>query len=365
MTRYFNADTLPATLSAIGFEPSDVSYVRWAGARGPHDSIVAPMNVAVAFLLQLNTRGAAELRGAVATAFTRALANKAGILLVEAPTANASLTAAVAAAVDAPAPIAPTVVGQAQPAQPADDLSSNGSPPRHSLVHTTNNTVTHATPQHDTSYGLFTASRIASAESALVLYRDQPDDPRYQLALAICESSTSIARSIAGQEAARKVEREAVAGQEMGRKRSIEALAQITAAGHAADMLNSSGGGMNHAARRILRTTVLRCVDESIAPELADQVAPTLARIVGAASERKTALQHLQDKFQTNAPLGTTDLKKLRDAVFAAYNAFFPDEQSFISADKVLEKVGKSRAQVARYPVEQLDALAGVFQRFL
>ena len=55
---------LEETMSLIGFEPSDVSYVRWSGARGPHDSIVAPLNVAVAFLLQLNTRGAAELRGA-------------------------------------------------------------------------------------------------------------------------------------------------------------------------------------------------------------------------------------------------------------------------------------------------------------
>lgn len=165
--------------------------------------------------------------------------------------------------------------------------------------------------------------------------------------------------------AARKVEREAVAGQEVSRKRSIETLAKIQAAGSAADMLNSSGGGMNHAARRILRTTVLRCVDESIAPEQPDQVAPALAQIVGAGAERKTALQHLTDQFQVAVPPSTTNLKKLRDAVSSAYGAFHPDEQSFISSDKVIEKIGKSRALVARYPVEKLDALAGVFQRFV
>ena len=126
VTRYFNPDTIEATISELGFAPSDVSFVRWAGARGSRDSIVAPLNVAVAFLMQLNTRGAAELRGAVATQFTRALAAKAGLSNVaEAPTANPQLTEAVAQAADAPpaivSPPAPTV---GQPPQPVGCIRS-------------------------------------------------------------------------------------------------------------------------------------------------------------------------------------------------------------------------------------------------
>ena len=57
VARYFHADAIEVTMTNIGFEPSDVSYVRWAGARGSNDSIVAPLNVAMAFLsTSLETR---------------------------------------------------------------------------------------------------------------------------------------------------------------------------------------------------------------------------------------------------------------------------------------------------------------------
>ena len=353
---------LQETLSAIGFDASDVSYVRWAGARGSNDSIVAPLNVCVAFLLSLNTRGAAELRSSIATQFTRALAAKAGMTeLAEAPTANPRLTAAVSAVVDVPPPLP---VGQ-----PVEDVASDpsDSPPRHSLaagghqVVTHNNTYTNGSPPQDTSYGLLTQHSLMDAQSALERY--PREDPRYQLALTLIESATSIANSIAGQETARKRLVEAKAATEDAKKRRVETLAKIEACGSAADVLNNQGGGMNLAARRILRTTVLRCVDESIADTGAHANA-VLAQVAGPATERKTALQHLVDKFQVKTPDIAT-IKQLREAVNAAYFGFYgASEMTYIDSDRVMEKVGNSRCMTARFPVEKLDALVAVFQRF-
>ena len=67
VARYFHADAIEVTMTNIGFEPSDVSYVRWAGARGSNDSIVAPLNVAMAFLRDLCVSGSRGLRKAELT----------------------------------------------------------------------------------------------------------------------------------------------------------------------------------------------------------------------------------------------------------------------------------------------------------
>jgi len=101
--------------SPIGFDPSTITRVRWAGARGSHDSMVAPLNVAVAVLLGLRTRGGGDVRAAIATAFVRALAAKAGmseeqVATLEAQTANPALTGAVVAAVGAPVADAPAPI---------------------------------------------------------------------------------------------------------------------------------------------------------------------------------------------------------------------------------------------------------------
>ena len=385
VSRYFdtnrmgdNPPTIHETMSLIGFSPSDVSFVRWRGAKGSNDSCVCALNVAVAFLLSLNTRGVAELRGALATAFTRALAAKAGMHVAEAPTGNPQLTEAVAQAADAPPVMLMPAVGQPVEDPMADPVSDHSdSPPRHSLVpanhHVTTNTTFHGSPApRDASYGLLQAHSLTDAQTALE--RFDPHDPRHALALSIIESATSIARSLSaqeavrlGQEVARKRAAEAVAGAEEAKKRHVECLGRIEAANQAATMLNAAGGGMNAAARRILRSTVLQCVDPSIGiAEPAAQAGAALAQVVQDTSERKTAVQHLMDKYQQPMPDVST-AKALRTAVHTAYFSFFGDDgRMFIENDRVGEKLGgKSRSLAARYAIDKLEVLAPVFRRFV
>ena len=148
----------------------------------------------------------------------------------------------------------------------------------------------------------------------------------------------------------------------------MERLAQIEAATQAATMLNAAGGGMNAAARRILRTTVLQAVDPSIGEPVA-QAGAVLAqgpRTQQDTSERKMAVQHLMDKFQAPMPLAAT-AKALRACVHTAFFSFYgDDDRMFIENDRFGEKLGcKSRCLAARYPVDKLDQLAPVFRRFL
>ena len=149
----------------------------------------------------------------------------------------------------------------------------------------------------------------------------------------------------------------------------MERLAQIEAATQAATMLNAAGGGMNAAARRILRTTVLQAVDPSIGEPVA-QAGAVLAqgpRTQQDTSERKMAVQHLMDKFQAPMPDAAT-AKALRAAVRTAFFSFYgDDDRMFIENDRVGEKLGgKSRCCLAaRYNVDKLDQLAPKFRRFL
>jgi hypothetical protein len=132
-------------------------------------------------------------------------------------------------------------------------------------------------------------------------------------------------------------------------------------------MLNAAGGGMNAAARRVLRTAVLQAVDPSIGvTEPAAQVGAALAQVVQDTSERKTAVQHLMDKYQQPMPDVST-AKALRTAVHTAYFSFFGDDgRMFIENDRVGEKLGgKSRSLAARYAIDKLEVLAPVFRRFV
>ena len=135
----------------------------------------------------------------------------------------------------------------------------------------------------------------------------------------------------------------------------------------AATMLNAAGGGMNAAARRILRSTVLQCVDPSIGiAEPAAQAGAALAQVMQHTSERNTAVQHLMDKFQAPLPSPAT-AKALRACVHTAFFSFYgDDDRMFIENDRFGEKLGgMARCLAARYPVDKLDQLAPVFRRFL
>jgi hypothetical protein len=125
------------------------------------------------------------------------------------------------------------------------------------------------------TYGLLHTHSLADAHAALD--RFAVDDVRHRLAVAVIESTASIARSIAAQhtaraaqEVAKKRTAEAIADAEEAKRHRTECLAKIETTGRAAEVMNSNVGGMNAAARRILRSNLIRCIDQSVDTPLDD-----------------------------------------------------------------------------------------------
>jgi hypothetical protein len=112
-------NTVTNGMSAIGFDPAQITRVRWAGQSGRFDSKVAPLNVILALALTLRTRGGASLRASIATTFVRGLLTHQGygadeIRRLEAHSANPTLTDQLTAA-----------VGLAVPPQALEPAGSN------------------------------------------------------------------------------------------------------------------------------------------------------------------------------------------------------------------------------------------------
>lgn len=89
-----------------------IEYVRWTGTSGRYPSQVAPLSTILTIALSLRTRGAGELRSAMATVFIRALLRHQGfddqhIAQMEGKSENAEMTDTLSAAVGLPVTSSP------------------------------------------------------------------------------------------------------------------------------------------------------------------------------------------------------------------------------------------------------------------
>lgn len=148
----------------IAFGPEAFSRVRWAGAKGAHDSLVAKENVCIAIMAALKTVAGAEIRSALATQLARAMQAKAGltneeIQAVEQPTTNPQLTNAMAAAVGAP--VLPEMV-------PTDHVVTTGDT---TVTTGATNVTIHAAPRapSDDGQGSGTALQTVSTDRLIEL----------------------------------------------------------------------------------------------------------------------------------------------------------------------------------------------------
>jgi hypothetical protein len=102
-----------------GFNPEQITRVRWTGQRGRYASLVTHINVVLAIALSIRTRGGEELKSAVATTIIRGLMKNQGysdsdIARMEAKSDNPALTNSLTAAVGLPVP-EPSLTGTGAP----------------------------------------------------------------------------------------------------------------------------------------------------------------------------------------------------------------------------------------------------------
>ena len=347
------------TTTPTGFGPEAFSRVRWAGAKGSHDSLVAKENVCIAVVAALKTVAGAEIRSALATTLARGMQAKAGltneeIQAVEQTVTNPQLTNAMAAAIGAP------VLPEQAPAGPSVTIGDTNANPTITTGDT--NVTVHAAPRAPSDDGQCSGTELQTVPTnRLIELAVQPDNPLQGFAtrmLALVERS-AVAQTCKQEVELKKGELEAELLEqrkehtEADHKRKAEhqtALAEQKTK-HARKMDTLAAITATHKAAAELKTLTPR-----LRHELSEQL---VANLAGGSEATPDGTIHIPKTFTAKAyaehlcgaPL--TDADEIRDLRSKAVHVFL---QTFKEpATHVLPQEREGMAHVAQFKETDLQ----------